>query len=77
MEIKEFVAKFADQFDDVEPSEFSENTDFKNLGEWTSLTVLSIIAMIKVEYGATVSGLDINNCGTVADVYSLVEKANG
>ncbi len=77
MEIKEFVVKFADQFDDEEPSEFSETTEFKNLGEWSSLTVMSIIAMVKMDYGVSVSGVAVNDCNTVADVFSLVEDADG
>ena len=74
MDIKEFVTKFASLFDEVDPSEISENTDFKQFAEWSSLSVLSLIAMIKLECGVTLSGLAVNKCATVADVYALINK---
>ena len=46
MEIKEFIQNFADQFDDTDASVFYSETKFKELEEWSSLTALSVIAMI-------------------------------
>ena len=45
MTIQDFVAAFAAQFDETDPSEFTPQTEFRNLEEWTSLTALSIIGM--------------------------------
>ena len=50
MEIKEFIQNFADQFDDTDASVFTSETKFKELEEWSSLTALSVIAMIDEEY---------------------------
>ncbi len=80
MDINEFVIAFAEQFEDVDTSEFTAETKFQELQEspvWDSLTVLTVLAMIKTNYGVTLSALDINNCRTIADVYALVEKAHG
>ena len=46
MELKDFIEKFAEQFDDTDLSEFKADTEFKALDEWSSLTALSIIAMV-------------------------------
>ena len=77
MSIEEFVADFAEQLEDIDVSDIISTTCFKELAAWDSLTVLSVISMIKLNYGVDLSGLDVNNCNTIADVYSLVEKTRG
>ena len=46
MELNDFIEKFAEQFEETEKTVFNPHTRFKELDEWTSLTALSIIAMI-------------------------------
>ncbi len=43
MGLQDFIKKFAEQFDDTDVSEFTSDCKFKELDEWSSLTVLSII----------------------------------
>ena len=45
MELNEFVANFAGQFDETDASEIKASTLFHNLDEWNSLTSMSIIAL--------------------------------
>lgn len=73
MEIKEFVEKFAEQFDDTDLAEITAITEFKNLDEWSSLTALSIIAMADEEYDVTLKGDDIKNAVTVEDLFNIVK----
>ena len=72
MEIKEFIENFADQFDDTDASEITATTVFKDLDEWSSLTALSIIAMVDEEYDVTLKGDDIRNAKTVEDLFNIV-----
>lgn len=72
MDIKEFTAKFAEQFYDTDPSEFKPDTIYKELDEWSSLTVISLIAMIDLEYGVTVDARTINQAETIQDLFSAV-----
>ena len=44
--LDEFVALFAEQFDDTDASEINAETCFHELDEWSSLLALSIIAMV-------------------------------
>ena len=74
MELKEFVANFADQFDDTDPSEITVETKFHDLDEWSSLTGMSVIALAKTEYGKTITGAELKACVTVEDVYNLINK---
>lgn len=74
MEIKEFVENFANQFDDTDPAEIKVDTKFHDLEEWSSLTALSIIAMVDEEYDVTLKGDDIRNAVTVEDLFNTVKS---
>jgi acyl carrier protein len=73
MEIKEFVEKFAEQFDDTDPSEITATTEFRDLDEWSSLTALSVIAMVDEEFDVALKGDDIRNAVTVEDLFNTVK----
>ena len=73
MEIKEFIENFASQFDETDSSVFSADTKFKTLEEWSSLTALSIIAMVDEEYNTTIKGDDIRNSSTIEDLFNIVK----
>lgn len=72
MKKEDFVANFANQFDDTDPSEITLDTVFKDLDEWSSLLSLSLIAMCDEEYGVKITGDDIKTASTVEDLYNLV-----
>lgn len=73
MELKDFIANFADQFDETDASEFKAETVFKELNEWSSLIALSIIAMVDEEYDITIKGDDIRNSNTIEDLFNAVK----
>ena len=72
MEINEFVEKFAEQFDDTDPSEITATTVFHDLEEWSSLTALSVIAMVDEEFDVALKGDDVRTSVTVEDLYNKV-----
>lgn len=74
MEIKEFIENFSNQFDDTDASVFTADTVFHDLEEWSSLTALSIIAMVDEEYEVTLKGDDIRNAVTIADLFETVKS---
>ena len=73
MEINEFIANFADQFDETDASVFTAETKFKELEEWSSLIALSVIAMVDEEYDVTIKGDDIRNSNTIEDLFNAVK----
>lgn len=73
MELVDFIEKFAEQFEDTEMSEFTADTVFKDLDEWSSLIVLSLIAMVDTEYNARVTAEDFRNTETIKDLFDLVK----
>lgn len=74
MEIKEFIAAFAEQFDETEVSEIQPDTIFQELEEWSSLTAMSVIAFVKTKYNKAITGKEIRSCETVEDLYNLVSN---
>lgn len=74
MELKDFIENLAEQFDDTDASEIQADTVFQELDEWSSLTAMSIIAMVKTQYGKTITGRDVRRCSTVEDLFNLVNE---
>ena len=74
MDLQDFITKFAQQFDDTDESEITVDTEFKELDEWSSLIALSVIALVKTEYGKTITGTQIRSCNTVKELYELIAK---
>ena len=73
MELNEFVAHFAEQFDDTDASVFTPETVFHELDEWSSLIGLSIIAMVDEEYGIALKGDDVKSSVTIEDLFNKVK----
>ena len=74
MELNEFIANFADQFDETDASEIQADTEFHEIDEWGSLTGMGVIATVKTVYGKTITGKEIRECVTVEDLFNLVES---
>lgn len=74
MEMNEFIANFAEQFEDTDASEITAATEFKALDEWSSLIALSVIAMVDEEYDVTLKGDDIRGAVTVEDLFNIVKS---
>ena len=74
MNITDFVQKFAEQFEETELSIFTPQTKFRELDEWSSLTALSIIAMIDEEYGMSLKSNDLMTSETVEDIYRCISE---
>lgn len=70
--LDEFVALFAEQFDETEPSTIKPDTVFHDIDEWSSLIGLSIIAMVDEEFDLALRGEDIKTSVTVEDLYNKV-----
>ena len=74
MELKEFIENFAEPFDDTESSEIQADTEYRELDEWTSLTALSIIAMIDEEYDVQLKADEMRKTQTIQELFDLVKS---
>lgn len=74
MEIKEFIANFAEQFDDTDASVFTPETKFRELEEWSSLIALSVMSMIDDEYDVQLTANEMRNAQTIQDLFNIVSS---
>lgn len=74
MNIEKFITDFADIFDDTDASEITADTQFHYLEEWSSMTGMAVIAIVKSIYGKEITGADIKSCDTVRDLFELVKN---
>jgi len=74
MELNEFIAHFAEQFEETEASVLTPQTVFHELDEYSSLIALSIIAMIDDEYDVQVNGNEMRAAVTIEDLYNTVKS---
>ena len=72
MEINDFIANFADQFENTEASELTAETKFRELDEWSSLLALSILAMVDEEYDVQLKGEEMRATNTIQELFDLV-----
>lgn len=77
MEIKEFIENFADQFEDTDASVFTPETKFRELEEWSSLSALSILAMIDEECDVQVKADEMRKTNTIQELFDLVNNLKG
>lgn len=74
MELNDFVAHFAEQFEETDQSVFTPQTKYHELEEWSSLIGLSVIAMVDEEYDVTIKGNDVKNSVTIEDLFDVVKS---
>jgi len=74
MTLEEFVIKIAGEFDETPIEEFTPDTEFKALDEWSSLSGLSIISMVDEELDKQVTGADLRSAVTIGDLYDLIQQ---
>ena len=72
--LDEFVALFAEQFEETDPATITAETVFHDLNEWSSLVALSVIAMVDEEFDIALKGDDVKNSVTVSDLYDYILK---
>ncbi len=74
MELKEFIERFAEQFDETDESEIKSDTKFRELDEWSSLVALSLMAMIDDEYDISLKADEMRRANTIQELFDLVKS---
>ena len=75
MELKDFIANFADQFEDTDVSEITATTSFHDLDEWDSLIALAVLNMTEKKYGKKITFDDMKKCVTIEDLFNVIVAA--
>jgi acyl carrier protein len=71
MEIKDFIEKFAEAIEVDEVEALASETEFRELDEWSSLSVMMLVAMMDEEFEKQVGDKEIKTCYTIQDLYDL------
>ncbi len=71
MDIKEFIEKFAESIDVENPDLLNAETCFHDLDEWSSISVMLLIAFFDEEFGKEITTADIKQAVTIQDLYSF------
>lgn len=74
MEIKEFIEKFAEIFDDTDVSTLTPETKFRELDEWSSLSALGVIALADEEFDVELSGNEMRQANTIQELFDLISN---
>lgn len=72
MEIKEFIEKFAEIFDDTDASTLTPETKFRELDEWSSLSALGVIALADEEFDVELLGNELRKAQTIEDLFNTI-----
>lgn len=72
MEIKEFIEKFAEIFDETEASTLTPETSFRNLDEWSSLSALGVIALADEEFDVELTAAEMRQTNTIQELFDLI-----
>lgn len=72
MEITEFIANFADQFEDTDPEEITAETKFHDMEEWDSLIALAVLNMTEKKYGKKITFDEMKACVTVENLFNVI-----
>lgn len=74
MEIIAFLQNFVSVLDDTDEALITDETIFRDLEEWDSLTALSLIAMVDEEYSLKLTGDDIKTSTTLQDIFEKIKN---
>lgn len=74
MEIKEFIEKFAEIFDDTDASTLTPETNFRDLDEWSSLSALGVIALADEEFDIELSAAEMRQTNTIQELFDLISN---
>ena len=73
MDIKNFISKFAEMLEIEDIEALTPETEFRDLDEWSSISVMEFIAFADENYGKQVGDIHIKPCQTIQDLYKLVK----
>ena len=72
--MNQFIAHFAEQFEEMKVGDFSPETNFRDNDEWCSMLALSVMAMVDEEYDVQLTASEMRSAETIKDLYRIVNS---
>lgn len=73
MDIQNFIEKFAEMLEIEDVDSLTPETEFRDLDEWSSISVMELIALADETYGKQIGDVHIKPCRTIQDLYNLMK----
>lgn len=70
--IEEFTSQLASEFEDIDPSTITPNTNYREIKNWSSMYALIIIAFVDANYDVQLNAENLKNSQTIKDIYDIV-----
>lgn len=74
MNIQDFIEKLVEALEIEDASAVTGETVFRDLDEWSSLSVMLLIAMFDEEFEKEITDKDIKACTTISDLYKFCSE---
>ena len=74
MKMNDFIVKFAEAVEVDDITTLNADTVFRDLDEWSSLSYLSVIAMLDEEYDIQIENAEFRNLKTIGDIVAYIES---
>lgn len=74
MEIEKFIEKFIEAVEVEDAATVTADTKFRELNEWSSISILSVIALADEEYGVELNPDVLRKTQTVEDIYNTIKS---
>lgn len=72
MSLEKFIAAFEATVEDVEPGSLHADTDFKSLGSWDSLAVLTVTDLVEMEFRVLLRKDDYTASANLRELYQTI-----
>jgi len=74
LEIKDFILKIEDEFEDLPKGILKPETKFRDIMEWNSVNALIFIALVNSEYDVVINAPDFEKSKTVSDLFNIIKS---
>lgn len=71
MEIKEFIEQFAEAIEVTDVESLKPETEFHDLEEWSSISVMLLIAFFDEVFDKEITSEDIKKSKTIQELYNF------
>lgn len=72
MELQEFIEKIAEAIEVENIEDLTGNSKFRELDEWSSLSIMLLIAFYDETFEKEIGESDIRSCTTIQDLFNLI-----
>lgn len=74
MNLQDLIKYLAESFDNVDSNTITADTQYQDLEDFSSLTTIEIIAVVRTKLGKTINAKEILNCKTIGELYNFISS---